>query len=272
VGFLLGSVLNLSHKQSTIAVNVLLSAVAILTWLAVLSVDSFSRMSLRKKVAMATAAAAVIVLALSWSIYFFKLAPAPIGYPWVSTRSQIVDANSVQGAVLQVLVRDYPRSTEEEKGVLSLLSLHNLHVVISTPVAITPDGGWPSCTLSDFHVPEWNNDNGNHKPLGILDLKDDTTVLEIQASATNAQWSGAIVIKRNGKQLDWEESLGGWTVSESGESSPMLVTEVRKNGQTTNASGNGERITADLLKRYGVPVQTGTAVPQCCPALRRFGN
>lgn len=226
VTYLLPIALNFSQVQSTTAMYILLGVCALWTWLLILTLDWFSKVSGWKRLLRAVLALFLVIPPLWLSAILLTPATAPISYPWLSTNTWIMDGDRVNAVRLQVLVRDDPPSPEARRGAMTLSSLHNLSMAVSTPVAVTPDGGWYSCRVGELNVSEWNNHNAISKPLSILPLKNEATVLEVSASSRNANWLGVVVIQHKGDHLDWEAFLGGWANTTRG-AQPVSIWEIR---------------------------------------------
>ncbi len=187
VTYLLASVLNLSQKQSPIAVVILLSICTLWTWIVILALDWWTTASGWKRIVRAVVPLPALVPLLWGAIVFFRPEMPPKSYPWLSTTHVLTDRNSVTAVQLYVHVRDEPPSPDASKGIATLSALHNLDVDVSMPVAVSGQG-WHSCGVGHLTVSEFNNNVSNQHRIASLPLTADTTLLEVRASSQNATW------------------------------------------------------------------------------------
>jgi len=174
-----------------------------------------------------------------------------ISYPWLETNHWLVGQNKeVRAVQLYVTVRDEPADPDA----MTVSSLHNLKLDVSMPIAVG-ETGWHSCRVGRVDVAELNSYDVTSRPLFLVELKNDITVLEIRGSSSNAGWTqGTAVIHRKGDHVDWEKSLGGWVKTPQGKKA-LLVGETCQNGVTTHTKGKPINLTRDLLIQYGIPVK-----------------
>jgi hypothetical protein len=133
-----------------------------------------------------------------------RWAPKPLPppsryYPWLEYTS-VSNEHGIQFVRLILAVEDYP-NTPIQKSLASLSSLENLHVKVVAHLYIKPTGDRSegmTCTVAEFRVPQWNNDNATSQPVVNLKIRPDATVLEITVSATNGMWNGTSVILNRG--------------------------------------------------------------------------
>ena len=188
-------------------------------------------------------------------------------YPWFLPVTEIPDGNKIiRKVALHVYVRDTPMSAEQKRGVATMSSLDNLHVTVDEPISVDPkQNSWRSCTVLDFHVPEWNNDSAS-RPLAELNLEKDTTILRVHATASNGQWTGAVSLKRlgDGSTLVREVALRGSLVSHWWQSEKMSVDETHDGKSVRFTTDDIFPLTTEKLIKYGVPVLNATNAHQQC--------
>jgi hypothetical protein len=199
--------------------------------------------------------------------YIPSIPSVTISYPWLETNFWLLGENKeVKEIRLHIGVRDEPAAPEAKKGVLTVSSLQNLHLEVSMPVAVNATaGGWHSCMVGCVNAVEWNNYVSTLNPIGIIELKNEITVLEIRGSSSNAIWNGTVVLHRKGDHVDWEKSLGGWVKTPQGQQS-VLVGETSQNRVKTHTKGKPIHLTPDLLIQYGIPVKANGNIANACEA------
>jgi hypothetical protein len=266
ITFSVAAVLNLSQKRSPLAVNLLLVLCAFLTFWKLDSMKWWQSSNGKRRWFLRIAQFPVVGVALWIAIAFFRFHVPPISYPWIATNFSAVGPNGIQDIRLQVQVHDNPPLSGPSKGIATPSSLRNVNVRITTPVALGAQNSWYSCPVGQLSANTWNNSLSSQRVVGIVQLNRPTTILEIQASSENAQWSGVAVVHKNGDHADWEEYLSGYALVD-GEQKSVIVSEVRKDNVTTVGA---DRLPLPLSRQFlinsGLPIlENGQSAPACPP-------
>jgi hypothetical protein len=250
--YVIASVLNLSQKHSPLAVNLLLALCTLYTWACILASKWWVNATGWRSLVRAIAPLIVLII-LFWSAtVFFRPKLPPKSYPWLSTNTFIrKGAEPVKAVRLHVFVREDPPSADSKKDVAALSSLYDLSLRILTPEVVTPNGVYSCSVGQPLKSAEWNNSDATWQPVATFELERETNVLTILGSSRNATWTGTVLVHSNG---DWEESLGGWVKTDSG-NEPVMIKETRKGNVTSIVTNSKESIgiTPEQLVKYGVP-------------------
>jgi len=198
-----------------------------------------------------------------WSHLFAAPAVLARPFPWLEFNEVRID-DHLAFVRLTLAVEDRP-NTPFQDTFASLSSLENLHVEVVARVQVSqqPDGTSQgmNCTIADFQVPEWNNDDAARKPIGNLKLRPHVTVLGIMASASTGRWNGTSVIFNRGTHIDTDEYMAGAFTVDSGRT-PLSTRRI----MTGPISSADVKYTSEPLAPSAELVNQGAEAPPYTPA------
>ncbi len=198
--------------------------------------------------------------------------PRPQPYPWMSTATWYPDSRGdIEAVGISIIVEDYPVRHPIRNAVLSILPLEHFHASVSVLGLIDlASGGGVYCNIAEFRPEIWNADDGTYKPLGVVYLKYDTTILTMRATAKNGVWISYAILHKNGKRVDSEQSLAGTFIPDS----PIRVREENISGVSSFKDHAKQiEITNRILIKSGAPkllgpIDAATWQPVCQQLVR----
>lgn len=144
---------------------------------------------------------------------------------------------------------------------LPSVPLHNVRLNVSTPVLRSDAPGWHECYLVQTQtVPTWSNLDFFFGRLGLLDLRQPATLLNVTAVDDGGQWNEIAILRIVNGRLESREILDGTSFQDNAH----IYIDEASEGFPSSERDLPVKWDRELFRRYNVPTVTRDQVQSAC--------